>query len=92
MRQAKPTAGKAALGVGAAVLGVGAAALLVFQEVETVLQARSLPSPWTVVVSQALSGQRASDSPGKLLVTMRCSTCLSLPATSCNAGYLTLPR
>ncbi|KAK9826849.1 hypothetical protein WJX81_007695 [Elliptochloris bilobata] len=34
----KPTAGKAALGLGAVALGAGAAALLLFQEVETVLQ------------------------------------------------------
>lgn len=47
--QAKPTAGKAALGVGAAVLGVGAAALLVFQEVETVLQASSLSLPRALI-------------------------------------------
>ena len=58
--QAKPTAGKAALGVGAAVLGVGAAALLVFQEVETVLQASNQSSNIAVIVVVAkldLAGQ-----------------------------------
>lgn len=39
--QSKPTSGKAALGLGALALGAGAASLLIFQQVETVLQARS---------------------------------------------------